>query len=46
VHGPDLYTYFLDNPKLLRSTDGIHPNAQGCVAYRTLWATWAAKTIY
>jgi lysophospholipase L1-like esterase len=45
VPGPDLYTYFMDNPQYI-STDKVHPNAQGCVAYRTLWATFAARTVY
>lgn len=46
VPGPDLYTYFLDNPNLIRYDDHLHPNAQGCAAYRTLWAQFAASTIY
>ncbi len=43
--GPDLWTYFMNNPQYL-STDNIHPNAQGCAAYRTLWAQFAAGTMY
>jgi hypothetical protein len=35
----------MDNPHYL-STDNLHPNAQGCVAYRSLWAAFAAAKIY
>jgi lysophospholipase L1-like esterase len=45
VPGPDLWTYFLNNPHYI-SSDHIHPNAQGCVAYRALWSQFAAHTIY
>jgi lysophospholipase L1-like esterase len=45
VPGPDLYTYFLNNPQLI-SSDQVHPNAQGLAAYRTLWAQFAATHIY
>jgi hypothetical protein len=45
VPGPDLYTYFKNNPQYL-SSDQIDLNAQGSVAYRTLWAQFAAGTIY
>ena len=45
VPGPDLWTYFMNNPQYI-STDHLHPNAQGCVAYRTLWSRFAAHTMY
>jgi lysophospholipase L1-like esterase len=45
VPGPDLWTYFMNNPQYI-STDHVHPNAQGCVAYRTLWSQFAASTMY
>jgi lysophospholipase L1-like esterase len=45
VPGPDLWTYFMNNPQYI-STDHIHPNAQGCVAYRSLWSQFAAHTVY
>jgi lysophospholipase L1-like esterase len=45
VPGPDLWTYYLNNPQYI-STDHVHPNAQGCVAYRTLWSQFAASTVY
>ena len=45
VPGPDLYSYFKANPQYI-SADGLHPNAQGCVEYRALWAQFAATTIY
>jgi lysophospholipase L1-like esterase len=45
VAGPDLWTYFRNNPRYV-STDHLHPNAQGCVAYRTLWSQFAAKRMY
>ncbi|MGO8858671.1 MAG: SGNH/GDSL hydrolase family protein [Steroidobacteraceae bacterium] len=45
VPGPDLWTYFMNNPQYI-STDNVHPNAQGCAAYRTLWAQFAASKIY
>jgi lysophospholipase L1-like esterase len=45
VPGPDLWTYFINNPQYI-SSDNVHPNAQGCAAYRTQWAQFAAHTIY
>jgi len=45
IPGPDLWTYFMNNPQYI-STDNVHPNAQGCAAYRTLWAQFATSTIY
>jgi lysophospholipase L1-like esterase len=45
VPGPDLFSYFKAHPQYL-SADGVHPNAQGCVAYRALWAQFAVSTIY
>jgi len=45
VPGPDLWTYFMSNPQYI-STDHLHPNAQGCIAYRTLWSQFAASTMY
>jgi lysophospholipase L1-like esterase len=45
VAGPDLWSFFKNNPRYL-SSDHVHPSAQGCVAYRTLWAQFAATAIY
>jgi lysophospholipase L1-like esterase len=45
VPGPDLWSYFMKNPQYI-STDNVHPNAQGCAAYRTLWSQFAVTTIY
>jgi lysophospholipase L1-like esterase len=45
VPGPDLWSYFVNNPQYI-SSDHVHPNAQGCVAYRTLWSQYAASTMY
>jgi lysophospholipase L1-like esterase len=45
VPGPDLWTFFFSNPIYI-SSDNVHPNAQGCAAYRTLWAQFAVSTIY
>jgi lysophospholipase L1-like esterase len=45
VPGPDLWSYFKNNPQYI-STDHLHPNAQGCVAYRSLWSQFAASTMY
>lgn len=45
VAGPDMWNYFMNNPQYL-SSDHVHPNAQGCAAYRTLWAQYAATKIY
>jgi len=45
VPGPDLWTYFMNNQQYI-SSDKVHPNAQGCAAYRTLWVQFAVDTIY
>jgi lysophospholipase L1-like esterase len=45
IPGPDLWTFFVNNPNYI-STDQLHPNAQGCAAYRSLWAQFAAQSIY
>jgi lysophospholipase L1-like esterase len=45
VPGPDLWGYFSKNPQYL-SSDNIHPTAEGCAAYRALWAQFAAASIY
>lgn len=37
IAGPDLYTWFLANPKNLND-DGIHPNASGAASIQRLWA--------
>lgn len=36
VPGPDLFTYFEQNPSLIPS-DQVHPTDLGCVDYRALW---------
>src|SRR5205085_10935396 len=50
LHGPDLWTYFRDNPSLI-STSGTpgcpHPSAPtGENRYRTLWATAMGSELY
>jgi hypothetical protein len=45
VRGPDLYTFFKSNPRYL-SSDRTELNAQGSVAYRRVWAQFAADTVY
>jgi lysophospholipase L1-like esterase len=45
VPGPDLWTLFLNNPQFI-SSDKVHPNAQGCAAYRAQWAQFAVGAIY
>jgi lysophospholipase L1-like esterase len=42
VPGPDLYTYFENNPSLI-SSDNVHPTDQGCADYRAQWAQFAAR---
>ncbi len=37
IAGPDLYTYFLNNPSE-HNSDGIHPNATGAASIQRLWA--------
>jgi lysophospholipase L1-like esterase len=37
IPGPDLYTYFLNNPAE-HNSDGIHPNATGAASIQRLWA--------
>ena len=37
IAGPDLYTWFIENPQGL-SDDGVHPNAQGAREIQRLWA--------
>ena len=38
VRGPDLWTYFQNNPIYLTSSDGLHPSAAGCSQMQKLWA--------
>lgn len=45
LRGPNLWTYFAERPTLI-AEDGIHPNAAGYAAYRSVWATFAAETVY
>ena len=42
--GPDLYTWFLENPGGLGG-DGVHPNSQGNTAINAQWAA-AASPLY
>lgn len=42
--GPDLYTWFLENPEQLGS-DGVHPISQGDASINELWAG-AASPLY
>ena len=50
LHGPDLWTYFHDNPSLIAisgSPGCPHPTAPvGENAYRTLWATTMGSEVY
>jgi lysophospholipase L1-like esterase len=45
LRGPNLWTFFAERPELL-SDDGIHPSEAGYAAYRSVWARFAAETIY
>jgi len=45
VPGPDLYGYFQAHQDQL-GPDGLHPTAQGCAAYRRLWAEMARSAFY
>lgn len=45
IQGPNLWTYFAERPELI-SDDTIHPTPQGYLAYRAVWAAFAAETIY
>jgi lysophospholipase L1-like esterase len=45
VNGPDLWTFFSNNPNLI-SSDDIHPTQAGYVAYRRQWANAMLATVY
>lgn len=45
VKGPDLWTYFKNNPDKL-SSDGVHPNKEGYVALRQLWVNSMLAGVY
>jgi len=45
VPGPDLYTYFKNNPGYI-SPDNVHPTDAGYATARSLWASVAARSIY
>jgi lysophospholipase L1-like esterase len=45
VKGPDLWSFFKNNPGYL-SSDGVHPSTEGYVAMRQLWADTALESIY
>jgi lysophospholipase L1-like esterase len=44
VDGPDLWSFFLNRTDLLADT--LHPNAQGYVEYRRLWAEAMLNNVY
>ena len=45
VRGPDLWTFFQQNPHLI-SGDNLHPSEQGYAAYRQQWAEHVLATTY
>lgn len=45
VPGPDLWTYFENNPTLI-SGDNVHPNNQGFFGMRQLWANKMITDVY
>jgi lysophospholipase L1-like esterase len=45
IKGPDLWTFFQNNPNLL-SGDNVHPSADGYVALRQQWADAMLATVY
>jgi lysophospholipase L1-like esterase len=45
VAGPDLYTYFLNNPSE-HNPDGVHPNATGAASIQRLWAQAMLAGVY
>ncbi len=46
IRGPDLWTYFQNNPIYLTSNDGLHPNAAGCAQMQKLWADAMVARVY
>lgn len=45
VKGPDLESFFKDNPSYLGS-DGVHPSTEGCEALREYWADTMYENVY
>jgi lysophospholipase L1-like esterase len=45
VKGPDLWTFFKNNPSLIGS-DNLHPSAAGYAAYRQQWANAMLANVY
>jgi len=45
VSGPDLWTFFQSNPSLI-SSDNLHPNDAGYIAYRRQWAEAMISNVY
>jgi lysophospholipase L1-like esterase len=45
LDGPDFWTFFSNNKNLM-SADSIHPNAEGMIAYRRLWAEKMLEIVY
>lgn len=45
IKGPDLWTYFKNNPDKL-SSDGVHPNKEGYAALRQQWLSVVISEVY
>ena len=45
VKGPDLWTYFKNNPSLI-SGDNLHPSTAGYAAFRQQWANAMLTNVY
>lgn len=45
IHGPDLWTFFMNNPDLF-SPDGVHPNDAGYVGMRQQWVNTMLDKVY
>ncbi|HEX3047348.1 MAG TPA: cellulose binding domain-containing protein [Bacillota bacterium] len=45
IQGPDLWTFFKNNPTLL-SGDNVHPSADGYAAMRQQWANTMLSAVY
>jgi lysophospholipase L1-like esterase len=44
IHGPDFWTYFSSHQSQFR--DGLHPNAAGYAAMRSMWASTMISAVY
>lgn len=45
IEGPDFFTYFKENPKML-SSDGVHPSSEGYAQMRKIWAETMYENVY